>query len=768
MGSKPTILGIHERQSLLSLSRLRGRPTEQRTIEKHDLLTYQKRGWSLLRRNKASFRLHRPKPRPTLLVDRVWSVLYKMGFSHLSGENGATLALDERDQAPDTQPLAVVAIDEEVAIAVKCQTHQKPRVDPGFSEELARHASIRGALARAIATHYPTHSTNPRKVATPMFTRDVLMRGADLTRAEQEQVTVINERELEYYESLVKQLGPAARYQLLADLFRDRRIQGLETRIPALRTKMGPFVAYTFAVRPEYLLKICYIAHRAKGKPGDMDVYQRMVTKKRLVDIRRFISNGGVFPTNIVLNFDANARLRFDRGKQEGEGADAGGVFGWLSIEPCYGSAWIIDGQHRLFAYSGHSRARSSFLNVVAFDGLDAGKQTEMFVDVNSEQRRVTRSLLVQLDAAMKWNSTDENRRINAIVSKACMELDEKTSSPLRDRMLVSEMRRTSDRCVSLTAVTSAISKPGFYLVRKAKGFREYGYLWRDDPQESLTRTVHIVSSWLQEMAEEAREWWERGGDEGGGLAMNDGVTVCIRMLRSVLEHLGTPASIGALDAEEVAERCRPYAVAVGAYFARMSQAERRRFRSLRGGQGHDTGTRECQAALSDEFNAFEPPGLSEWKHRVKADTNAQARAIIEKMEKDIQDRVLRDLRDEFDDLGENAWWYEGVPKNVRKKVMDRIEESGGGLREHSFDFLHYEAIIRFQWSIFRSVFARGKTKNVGKERGTGWIREIADWRNKVMHPSRRDYLSLEELSMLEQYQQWLEEKLGEEDEVGG
>ena len=145
-----------------------------------------------------------------------------------------------------------------------------------------------------------------------------------------------------------------------------------------------------------------------------------------------------------------------------------------------------------------------------------------------------------------------------------------------------------------------------------------------------------------------------------------------------------------------------------------------------------------------------------------------EADTIFEKMEKDIQDRVLRDLRDEFDDLGENAWWYKGVPKNVRKKVMDRIEESGGGLREHSFDFLHYEAIIRFQWSIFRSVFARGKTKNVGKERGTGWIREIADWRNKVMHPSRRDYLSLEELSMLEQYQQWLEEKLGEEDEVGG
>ena len=248
---------------------------------------------------------------------------------------------------------------------------------------------------------------------------------------------------------------------------------------------------------------------------------------------------------------------------------------------------------------------------------------------------------------------------------------------------------------------------------------------------------------------------------------MNDGVTVCIRMLRSVLEHLGTPSALGALDADEVARRCRPYAVAVGSYFARMSSDDKTRFRSLRGGQGQDTGTRECQSALSEEFDDFAPAGLAEWKRRVKADTNAQARGIIDKMEKCIQDRVLRGLKDEFDDLGLDQWWYKGVPKNVRKKVRDRIEEAGGGIRERSFDLLHYEAIIRSQWMIFRSMFAYGDRKNIGKEAGTAWIREIADWRNKVMHPSRRDYLSLEELSKLEHYQRWLMGKLSDEGNVG-
>ena len=241
---------------------------------------------------------------------------------------------------------------------------------------------------------------------------------------------------------------------------------------------------------------------------------------------------------------------------------------------------------------------------------------------------------------------------------------------------------------------------------------------------------------------------------------MNDGVTVCIRMLRSVLEHLGTPATVGALESREVAAQCDPYAKAIGAYFARMGPEERQRFRSLRGGQGQDTGTRECQAALSEEFEDYSPTGLVEWKRRVRLNTNAQARSIIDQMERDIQDRVLRGLREEFDDLGENQWWFRGVPQGVRVKVTRRIEEAGGGRRQHSFDFIHYKEIIEHQWTIFKSTFAYGASHNISKKNGTAWIREIATWRNKVMHSSRRDYLSVEELSKLQEYQQWLSGKL--------
>jgi DNA sulfur modification protein DndB len=107
------------------------------------------------------------------------------------------------------------------------------------------------------------------------------------------------------------------------------------------------------------------VSHRAKGKASDIDAYQRLLKKSRLRSIREYIDEGGIFPTNIVVNIAESRWLTFERGKQEAEGKNS--VFGWLNIRPAYRIAWIIDGQHRLFAYANHSLASKSLISVMAF-----------------------------------------------------------------------------------------------------------------------------------------------------------------------------------------------------------------------------------------------------------------------------------------------------------------------------------------------------------------------------------------------------------------
>jgi DGQHR domain-containing protein len=169
-----------------------------------------------------------------------------------------------------------------------------------------------------------------------------------------------------------------------------KEVSGLAIRVPAVKTRMGGSNCYTFSISPEYLLKISYVSHRSKGKASDINAYQRMLQKSRLNKIKKYITEDGIFPTNIIVNFEAK-RLNFQKIKQEigtTEDADVG-ILGRLDIKPAYKSAWIIDGQHRLFSYSGHEKAKKSKLSVLAFEGLKPSMQAQLFIDINAKQKSV-------------------------------------------------------------------------------------------------------------------------------------------------------------------------------------------------------------------------------------------------------------------------------------------------------------------------------------------------------------------------------------------
>lgn len=755
------IENVLPRDQLRSFAKQQFRPAMLKTVKKSALPDALNDGWTIQRKHKLSVRVQKPKRKSELLECRVWALLYRMGFMYLSGPGGAKLRLATGGSDAPINQLDGVAVDDDVAIYVECKSSEQPKKDPRFDEKLAKLVGMKRRFANAVALALPTDTK--RHVAPVMATWDLVLTDNDRKRAEEDGITLLDELDLEYFEALVKHLGPAARYQLLGEVFRGKEISGLEIRVPALQTRMGRLTCYTFSVRPDYLLKIAYVAHRAKGKAIDIDAYQRMISKSRLKQIAEYISADGTFPTNIVINIEDPRHARFEQGKQEGDAS--GATWGWLRLSPAYGSAWIIDGQHRLFAYSGHDRAHTSFLNVLAFDGLSPSKQAQLFVDINSEQRRVKRSLLVELDADLKWEDEDENKRIDAIISKAGMALDEHADSPLHDLVLLADMKRTDSRCISLTAIANALDKPGFFIVQKKKGITEYGFLWRDNATDALKRTVYVLKEWFRWIADAASDWWQIGAGPGGGLAMNNGVTVCINVLRSVCKHLGE-SKLVMQDNEDVVERLRPYGDALGGYFARMPPEERVGFRQLQGVDGQTTGTRMCEEALQVTFPTFDPPGLSDWIARKEAQTNDQARQMIEYIERTLQDVLLTTLKEEFQQDA-NEWWFEGVPKSVRLKVDDRINQSDGkaGTREQNFDLIHYRDIIEANWKLFGDTFGYGAKGN--KQEKTKWLADVAAMRNVVMHPSRREFLSFQKLNELHGYEDWLRKRVVEFEEEG-
>lgn len=746
---------IHSAQELLALARAKARDYERRTINPKLLDEVKGEGWIEDKRNKSSFRVRRQKSIDRLLEDRVWTMLHRMRFAQLSGQGGASIVISPSDEkSPETQ-IDVAALDDEIALCIECKASESPSRRSGFSEELAKLAMLRQSFSQAVARQFPIG--HKRQVVLAMFLSNAILSDNDKTRAREANIVLFDERDLAYYESLISHLGSAAKYQFFADMMPGKEVPGLRIRMPAIRFKMGGSICYSFTVSPEYLLKICYVSHRSKGKASDIDAYQRMVSRSRLSKIKRYITDKGFFPTSIVINLEAK-KILWDKVKQDAESDLDCGVLGWLEIRPAYKTAWIIDGQHRLLAYSGHERAAKSKLSVLAFTGLPPSQQARLFIEINSKQKRVSQILLQTLVAELNWDAEDPQVRLGAIISKSIQQLDADPESVFHQRIQTSDDPRDNKQCITITSLHSAIEKAQLHIAKMKHGeVLEYGPLWAGDSFATLKRTNFVLEGWFRIVREKVPEWWEKGAEPGGGLAMNDGVATGIKILQSVFEHLESRGKkLILLDNEDLLEVVRRFGEKLGEHLASFNEDQRKHFRELRGIQGITARYRRCQKAIKEHIPEFSPRGLEEFLELEKAQTNQKAKEIIDRIERTLQKVVLDELRQNFGS-GDSEWWIQGVPKTVRVEVANRLEEDNGkrGGRENYFDLIHYRKIITDNWELFQDWLAYGK-KGVGKDKGTAWIGEVNERRKLVAHASAAVTLSIEDLAEIQQYDTWL------------
>lgn len=141
--------------------------------------------------------------------------------------------------------------------------------------------------------------------------------------------------------------------------------------------------------------------------------YQRHLSEKRAEAIAEYLNAGNVIPGAIILSAQANANLKFEKGE--------------LTITLVAGSFFVIDGQHRLY---GSEKADADIdLPVCILDGLDHAAEVKYFIDINSTQKGVPKTLRIEL---MKFLSEPDS--IDAIRNRLFKDLSEDPSSPLYDR----------------------------------------------------------------------------------------------------------------------------------------------------------------------------------------------------------------------------------------------------------------------------------------------------------------------------------------------
>ncbi len=689
-------------------------------------------GWRTVRKNAKSTRMAKAKPADERLEDEVWSMLAQMGFKEMSKGRQFTVAL--RDDLPRRQ-IDVFAKDDETAIVVQCtQREAGPLID-----EIK---SARSDVLRSIAKAYGRQAR--LKVKYAIATRNVSWCEDDLAECRDAQIAVISDGELDYYAALAQHLKHAARYQLLGHLLSGQKVDGLARKVVATRGKMGGETFYTFLIRPDELLKIAYVGHKASRDIEDLETYQRMLQARRLKKIAEYINGGGKFPTNIVVNLKTSRRtgLQFDTKERYGDEA-----MGVLHLPPTYGSAWIIDGQHRLYGYA-YARETSSFnddatvVPVLAYENLAAGKEMNLFIDINSKQVKVNTGLLVELYADLHWRSSDPEEAFQALLSRIASRLNGLTTSPLRDRMVVTGKKKTHFRCLTQTSIRDGLQAAKL-LGTFSKGSVVPGPLSTVDSGDyegNLRKALSVLVDCLSVFAVELKNRWEIGDGPGGYVCTNNGIRALFHVMKDVADHisLNDDTNFCRSSAAETSAAIKPYLNALMDYFRSASDQDIFAFRRIGSSL---TAVRQqawgMEAQIQNSFPDFEPAGLAGYlASRDEAGTE-DARAKVMEIQKRLFDYVIGALKSEYG-TAEKAWWVKGVPMKIRADCSKRWEENNREGDEESQLYLqNYVDICIENWRLVKDVVSLGARDKEDKRRNTKWIKDLNEIRNRVAHPER-------------------------------
>jgi len=189
---------------------------------------------------------------------------------------------------------------------------------------------------------------------------------------------------------------------------------------PCLVTKFQGIRVFTFPMKIKDAIFIGYVA--ARGVHDEEAAVQRILVTRRIASIREFVLKGNSFFNTFILNWTADT----NKPKYAADGRT-------LTVPLLAGSAQILDGQHRLAGLDRAMSERPAIGNqeilVSLAVGLATSEAASIFLNINTEQRPVPKSLIYDLFGEVE---NDPDHVINRATDIA-RELNDADSSPYRN-----------------------------------------------------------------------------------------------------------------------------------------------------------------------------------------------------------------------------------------------------------------------------------------------------------------------------------------------
>jgi DGQHR domain-containing protein len=449
-------------------------------------------------------------PKGPALNERVWRLFEKAGFqtepnSNSPDEHVVVVAKKQRpvDLYATVRDLKVTIIGSNKSGSIK-----------GWSKELNDLRAIADAAKAQTAFIVVTG----KKLAQD-----------DLAQAQELNICVWSEQQLEYYEAIAEAIGNYAKYEIIHSFGITTSEEKDTHTVLAIKIEQpfaeSPVELYLFSTTPDKLLRTCTVYRRAQGHA---EAYQRMLQKDRLPNIRRFVArDDALLPTNIVLSLSDNVaveplkpqKFTDERGHRVTFSRSDFSLVA-LGIPLEYTSLELLDGQHRLFGFTGTepSTKRDFNLVVLGIRGLDQKSKQDTFVAINDNSRRMDPNLV----AFLKYTPDDAPCQADSELMAIRVVVDLNEREPFFQKIRLLDVGRQK------------ITLKGFsgYDLRGLLGPR--GLLrkhYRSNKPEEYVRALRIYFSTIHTMFQ--KEW---ENPQTYIIATNRGISAFLKLLKSLLQ----------------------------------------------------------------------------------------------------------------------------------------------------------------------------------------------------------------------------------------
>jgi DNA sulfur modification protein DndB len=643
------------------------------------------------------------KARQTMFVETIKSFLERLEFNDVKG--------GKEDFKINGIKIDVCGGSENALIIVKCVTSQdlENRSIISMISEIRGNAEL---IRKGIANH-PVYKKYTYIVHV-LAAKNVEIRKNDIDFANygKPRVYIWDDNFIEYYEDLYDKIKKYSKFNLLGEMG-VKPLQKNPISVPAFRYTYGRTKMYTFLIDPHDLLEVSYVARReARGER----FYQRLIKKDRLNKISRYINDtNNILPNNLIIAFGepGSKFVRFDVLENSYKGKCTSGIdvsYGILQFPREYRSCWIIDGQHRLYAFA--DAQRKVYIPVTAFQDLEIEKQCKIFLDINKNQKPVPPDLVWDLNGEMIPSEED------GIISNVVKSLND--GGPLYHKIRIpSKGIRKKENLLKMAGVCISIKK--MRLVRQNTLSKTANPFYDPEPSKMVSKLSKGLSDYFTCVKEVLNEDWKLANK---GFVLDDGGnSVMIRLFEKIVSRC---VDKGEPTKDDYKKYLEPLAELLKNKYSNKEEFKKIKLNTASEG-GKDELLREFVMYIKNKTNDPLFGGIME----------TQAIREIKRLESRLKELVKIVLSKE---AGEN-WFEDKIPDDIKGKAKKRTAEKGLDTAKAYQQMTFGDAIqiIKNYRSLFYPIFTRGSHGFHGSADLEAAFTIISSVRTEETHPDSGD-----------------------------